>query len=137
MSITLVYTTLKGIPAAILRPTGVLDWSCYQTLVAQAWAARADGAQGLIVDLCDVERVGIAGLLGLCAVARLARGGSPFDLEAGWAVIHALVEDRPFDGALAIIHPQPPVRQALARAPFSDILTIHADLESALAALAA
>jgi hypothetical protein len=137
MNITLTYTNLGSARAAILRPTGALDWTSYQNLVAQAWAARAAGASHLIVDMRDVARVGIAGLLGLYAVARLARGGPPFDLEAGWEAIRALVEDHPLQWPLAVVYPRPPVHQALTRAPFADFLAIHADLDTALAALAA
>jgi hypothetical protein len=38
---------------------------------------------------------------------------------------------------LGVLSPHPLVHQALARAPFSDLLTVHADLDAALAALAA
>jgi len=37
---------------------------------------------------------------------------------------------------LAVLNPRPLVHQALARAPFSDLLSIHANLDAALAALA-
>ena len=131
------YTTLAHGRAAILRPTGALDWSSYQLLIAQAWAARDTNVQHLIVDLSDIERVSTAGMVGLYAVARLAQEAPPPDLEAGWDAVRALVEDRPIRRRLAVMNPQPPVRQALGGAPFSDFLRVHADLGAALAALAA
>ena len=137
MSITLTYTELGCTPVAILRLAGTLDRSNYESLIAQAWAARDAGARYLIVDLRDVARVGTAGLVGLHAVALIAQGTQPPDPAAGWAAIRALAEDCPPVPRLAVVNPRPPVRQALARAPFRDSLAIHADLDTALAALAA
>jgi hypothetical protein len=133
MNTTLTYTNRDRGTAAILRPNGALDWSTYADLIAQAWAARSAGAHSLIVDLRGVERVGLAGLLGLYAVARLAQGGPPFDMEAGWAAIRALVDDHPPLSPLAVLHPRPTVRQALTRAPYCAFFAIHTDLDAALA----
>jgi hypothetical protein len=72
MNIDLRYITPDRECAAILRPAGALDWSTYADLIAQAWAARMDGARYLIVDLHNIERIATAGLVGLYAVARLA-----------------------------------------------------------------
>lgn len=121
---------------AVLRPKGALDRSNYAELTAQAWAARDAGAHHLIVDMSDVERVSAAGLVGLHAVALIAQGAQPPDPEAGWAAIRALAEDCCPMRLLAVVNPRPPVRQALARAPFANFLAIHADLDAALAAVA-
>jgi anti-anti-sigma regulatory factor len=102
----------------------------------QAVAARAAGAGHIIVDMRAVERVNTAGMVALCAVARLGHEAAP-DLEAGWAAIRALAEDGAPFARLAIVNPYPSVCQTLARAPFSDFLAIHADLDTALATLAA
>jgi ABC-type transporter Mla MlaB component len=131
------YTTLAQGRAAILRPSGALDWSSYQLLIAQAWAAHDMDIRHLIVDLSDVARVSTAGMVGLYAVAQLAQGVPPLDVEAGWQAVRALVEDRPIARRLAVVSPSPPVRQALGSAPFSEFLAVHADLGAALAALAA
>ena len=131
------YTTLAHGRAAILRPTGALDWSSYQNLIAQAWAIHDIDIRHLIVDLSDVEHLSTAGIVGLYAVARLAQDILPLDLEAGWAAIRALVEDRPITRRLAVVNPRPPVCHALGSVPFSDFLAVHADLGAALAALAA
>ena len=135
--ITLTYADLGHARVAILRPAGVLDRSTYDGLIAQAWAARDAGAHYLIVDLCDVTQVGPAGLRGLHAVALIAPGASSPDPGVGWATIGAPAEDCCQMRLLPVVTPQPPVRQALAGAPFGDRLAIHADLEAALAALAA
>src|SRR6185503_20711899 len=90
----------------------------------------------LIVDLRDLEHIGTAGLVGLYAVARLAQGAPPLDLEAGWPAIRALAENQPLVRPLALVSPHTAVGQTLARPPFSDFLTIHTNLEVALAALA-
>jgi ABC-type transporter Mla MlaB component len=137
MNIHLTYINMKRGCAAILHPTGTLDWSTYADLIAQAWAARMAGAHALIVDLYDVERIGTAGLVGLYAVARLTQGSPPPDIEAGWAALRALVEDQPLVAPLAVANPRAIVRHALANAPFSDFLALHADLDAALAAVAA
>jgi hypothetical protein len=136
MNTNLTYTTLDRSCAAILHPNGSLDRSSYQNLIAQAWAARMVGARYLIVDLHDVERISTAGLVGLYAVARLTQGSPPPDLEAGWAAIRALVEDQPLVAPLAVASPRSAVRQALVSAS-ADFLAIYADLDAALAALAA
>jgi hypothetical protein len=137
MRITIMYTNLGRIRATIQRPAGALDRSNYGSLIVQALAARADGAGHLIVDMSDVEHVGTAGLVGIYAVARLAQGARPPSLEAGWAAIRALAEDPPPVCRLAVVNPRPLVRQALARALFAEVLDIHADVDAALAALAA
>jgi anti-anti-sigma regulatory factor len=129
------YASLARGRAAILHPTGTLDWSSYQNLIAQAWVTYDSSVQHLIVDLSDVEHVSTAGMVGLYAVARLAHDTPPLDLEAGWETIRALVEDRPITRKLAVVNPRPPVRQALGNTPFSDFLTMHSDLAEALAAL--
>jgi ABC-type transporter Mla MlaB component len=135
MSITITYADLGSARAAILRPAGMLDRSNYQNLIAQAWAVRDSHVQHLIVDLSDIEGVSTAGMVALYAVARLAQGAPPPDLEAGWAAIRALVEDRPITRHLAVVNPHPPVRQALGRTPFNEFLAVHNDLVGALAAL--
>jgi ABC-type transporter Mla MlaB component len=135
MSIDLTYISLKHGRAAILRPAGGLDWLSYQNLIAQAWAAYDTNTQHLIVDLSNVEHISTAGMVGLYAVARLAQGASPLDLEAGWQTMRALVEDHPITRRLAVVNPHPLVRQVLADAPCSDFLALYADVSTALAAL--
>jgi hypothetical protein len=133
MSIDFTYISLKHGRAAILRPAGGLDWSSYQNLIAQAWASYDTDTQHLIVDLSNVEHISTAGMVGLYAVARLAQGASPLDLEAGWQTMRALVEDRPITRRLAVVNPRPPVRQALEDKAFSDFLTLYPNLTTALA----
>lgn len=136
MSITIIHQSPYSW-TAVLRPAGVLDRSNYQDLLTQALVACDVGARHLIVDLSDVERVSTAGLVGLHAVAMLARGAPLPDPASGWSAIRALAECDHHLRRLAIVNPRPPVRQALAGAPFSDFLTIHTDLNTALDALAA
>src|SRR5262245_328170 len=137
MRISLTYIHPGRARAAILRPMGALDRSNYDELIGQAWTARAAGAQHLLVDLSDADRVSIAGLVGLHAVALIAQGGQPLDAEAGWDAIRALAEDSCSMRRLAILNPRPPVRLALEAKPFTNFLAIHADLDTALAALTA
>jgi hypothetical protein len=136
MSITMRYINLGRTRAAILRPTGALDRSSYTHLIMQALVAREEGVGALIVDLHDVTHVGTAGLVGLYAVARLGQGTAPPDLETGWATLHVMAEDRAPVSRLAVTNPRPPVRQALARGLFAELLIIHADVDAAMAALA-
>jgi hypothetical protein len=103
----------------------------------QALVAREEGVGALIVDLHDVTQVGTAGLVGLYAVARLVQGAPPPDLEAGWATLHIMAEDRAPVSRLAVMSPRPRVRQALARGLFAELLIIHADVDAALAVLVA
>jgi anti-anti-sigma regulatory factor len=136
MHISITYADLGYGRAAILQPSRALDGTNYANLIAQAWEAHMAGAQALIVDLRDLEHIGTAGLVGLYAVARLAQGAPLLDLEAGWPAIRALAENQPLVRPLALVSPHTAVGQTLARPPFSDFLTIHTDLEAALAALA-
>jgi len=136
MGITIIHQSPNSW-TAILHPTGVLDRSNYQDLLTQAMVACDVGARYVIVDLTDVERVSTAGLVGLHAVAMLTRGAVPPDPESGWAAIRALAECHHHLRRLAVVNPRPQVRQTLASTPFNDFLTIHADLDTALAALAA
>ena len=137
MPITLTYADLARARVAILRPEGALDRSSFDELIAQAWAARDAGADHLIVDLRDIVRVGTAGMVGLHAVALIAQGMPPPNPAAGWAALHALAEGCCPMQPLAVVKPRSLIRQALARAPLTDFLAIHADLDTALAALAA
>src|SRR5829696_1486213 len=107
MSITMRYINLGSTRAAILRPTGALDQSSYTHLIMQALLAREEGAGTLIVDLHDVTCVGTAGLVGLYAVARLAQGAPPPDLEMGWATLRIMAEDHSPVGRLAVVNPRP------------------------------
>jgi ABC-type transporter Mla MlaB component len=136
MSITIIHQSQRTW-TAVLRLAGVLDRSNYHDLLAQALVACDVGARHLIVDLSDVERVSTAGMVGLHAVAMLARGAPPPDPESGWAAIRAIAECHPHLRRLAVVNPRPSVREALAGPPYTDFLTIHADLDTALAALAA
>jgi ABC-type transporter Mla MlaB component len=135
MNIDLTYIGLKHGRAAILRPDGALDWSSYQNLIAQAWAAYESNTQHLIIDLRDVEHISTAGMVGLYAVARLAQGSPPLDIEAGWQTVRALAEDLPIERHLAVMNPCPQVRLVLEDKPFSDFLTLYADLDTVLAVL--
>jgi hypothetical protein len=137
MPITLSYADLARARVAILRPEGAQDRSSFDELIAQAWAARDAGAHHLIVDMSDVERVSTAGLVGLHGRGPDRAGAAPPDPGAGWAAIRALAEDCCPMRPLAVVNPRPLVRQALAHALLSDFLAIHADLDLALAALAA
>ena len=137
MTITTTIYTGQGLArTAMLCPTGALDRSNYDDLIRQAVAARAAGAGHIIVDMRAIERVNTAGLVALYTVARLAHETPP-DLESGWAAIRALAEADAAFPRLAIVNPCPSVCQTLARVPFSDFLAIHADLDTALATLAA
>src|SRR5262245_13506825 len=120
MGISLSYIQLEGARAAILHAHGVLDWSNYHDLVGLAWAARDAGAQHLLVDLSDADRVSTAGLVGLHAVALIALGVEPPDADSGWAAIRALAEADCPEQRLAVLNPRPRVRQTLSRAPFAD-----------------
>ncbi|NTU80803.1 MAG: STAS domain-containing protein [Chloroflexales bacterium] len=126
----------QGRAITILRPGGALDWSTYETLIAQARTACADGAWRLVVDLRDVTQVTTTGLVALHTVARLVAGQPPVPPEDGWAAIRALAEEPNPRQRLALVGPQPPVERAIARLPFSAALAIYDSPEAALAALA-
>ena len=136
MSCSLSYADRRQTLTAILRPSGLLDGSNYEGLIAQAHPARAAGAAHLVVDLSDVTHVGTAGLVALYIVAHLAQGSPPPNPASGWVAIRALADDRP-EQRLAVVSPGPPVDQTLARAPFSAFLILHRNLTMALAALPA
>ena len=135
MSITVTYTQQARAFTAILHPKGALDWSTYRDLIVQAWAARNDGAAALIVDLSDVDHIGTAGFVGLHTLAVLGQESQPPDLETGWVAIRALVERPPPLRPLAVVNPRPRVQGILVRTPLADFLTIHTDLDTALAAV--
>jgi len=87
---------------ATLHCEGSLDWSCYRLLVGVVMEEIRLGAEEIIIDLSHVERISLAGMVGLFISGELLEGNQSLtfpikdeqDLDQldGWEVIHDFYE---------------------------------------------
>jgi hypothetical protein len=112
---------------AVVRPSGALDHTNYQALIAYGVAApRA------IVDLSEVASISSSGMVALYALAQYAAGHEPPDLDAGWATISAVANAAPRTQRLAVVAPHPALERLLDRPPLRHFLALYPTVDSAL-----
>ena len=121
---------------AVLRLSGELDASNFQSVIDTAEGLYGSGARRLVVDLSRVSFMSSSGLVALHAVALLFRGQPPPDPEAGWDAIHRLELD--VDGGervaeVKLAGPQANVGRVLDRTGLARYFEIHPDRSAAIA----
>lgn len=94
--------TLRTIPQAppssaaaeppLLRVCERLDSSTYKALVEAAAELHKAGVGRLRIDLGATDAIGVAGLVGLFAIAELLDGRRLPDFDDGWAAIHRMLD---------------------------------------------
>ena len=66
---------------AILQATGALDRFTYPDLINKARELYENGQRSLLVDLSEVQEIGISGLFALNSIGLIFRGEEPLDPE--------------------------------------------------------
>jgi anti-anti-sigma factor len=136
MAIQLTVSQLAGrVPVTILRPSGDLDASNYQDLIAEAQKVYDAGARDLLLDLSEVPYMSSSGLVALQSIAALLRGQAPPDPDEGWAAFRAIHRDRNAgrQAHFKLLNPQPKVEHVLDAVGFKTFLDVAFDLEAAVA----
>lgn len=120
-----------------LAVAGELNRQTYTSLIDLASAHYHPGRRGLLLDLRQTRRIELSGLFALLSVARLYSGQTLLDPEAGWAGLHAAVEEiTPALGErVKLLAPSPAAVAALEQASFCRFFAHYPDWETALAAL--
>ena len=134
--------SVRTIPAptrpdvACLVVEGVLNHHTYTSLIDLASTHYDQGRSGLLLDLRQTTQIELSGFFALLNIARLYSGQTLLDPEAGWAGLHAAVEEiTPALGErVKLIAPSSEVATALAGTSFSQFFGHYADYETALAA---
>jgi len=136
VAIQLTVSQLAGrVPVTVLRPSGDLDASNYQDLIAEAHRIYATGARDILLDLSDVPYMSSSGLVALQSIAALLRGEAAASPEEGWSAFHAIRRDRDAgpQAHFKLVNPQPRVDDILETVGFKRFLEVAPDLESAVA----
>lgn len=136
MVIALTVSQVQGrVPVTILTPSGDLDASNFQDLIAEAQSACAAGTRDLLLDLSQVSYMSSSGLVALQSIAALLRGDAMPNSEDGWAAIRAIHRDRDtgLQPHFKLLNPQPRVEHVLDTVGFKEFLEIYSDLDAAIA----
>jgi len=135
MAIQLTVSQLVGrVPVTVLRPSGDLDASNFQDLIAEAQRVYATGARDILLDLSDVPYMSSSGLVALQSIAALLRGEVLAGPEEGWGALHAVRRDRDSgpQAHFKLVNPQPRADEILETVGFKRFLEVVPDVESAL-----
>jgi anti-anti-sigma factor len=136
MAIQLTVSQLAGrVPITVLRPSGDLDASNYQDLIAEAEKIYESGARDVLLDLSEVPYMSSSGLVALQSIAALLRGEAPPNPEEGWSAFRAIHRDRSAgrQAHFKLLNPQPKVDSVLDAVGFKQFLEVAFDLEAAVA----
>ena len=125
------------VPITMMRLTGELDASNYESLIQETQGLYNEGTRNLLLDLDGVEFISSSGLVALHSMALIMRGETLDDPEEGWAAFRAISRDMLKSGDwethFKLLKPQPLVMKVLNTSGFSDILPVFEDEASALA----
>jgi anti-anti-sigma factor len=136
VAIQLTVSQLGGrVPVTVLRPTGDLDASNYQDLIAEAHKIYDTGARNILLDLSEVPYMSSSGLVALQSIAALLRGEAPPNPNEGWSAFRAIHRDRDAgpQAHFKLLSPQPRVDEVLETVGFKRFLEVVSDLEAAVA----
>lgn len=136
MAIQLTVSQLAGrVPVTVLRPSGDLDASNYQDLIAEAQKIYATGARDMLLDLSEVPYMSSSGLVALQSIAALLRGEMPPSPDEGWGAFRAIHRDRDAgpQAHFKLLNPQPRVDEILDTVGFKRFLEVASNLETAVA----
>ena len=122
-------------PVAVVSLDGELDASNYERVIESVRTAYADGARGLVLDVANLTYMASSGLFALHSAARIMRGDTPPDPEAGWGALHEMAADH--DASVVNVRlagPQEAIARVLERTGMNRLFGIDATREDALAA---
>lgn len=133
---------------AILQCSGSLDRLSYLRFLEVVFAEIKMGAQEIVVDLSQANRISVAGMVGLYLAGALLEGKDP-ELAAlseahelssldGWDVIHRMCEAIEIGAVFAriqLVSPSADLQQSLAAMGMDRIIRISPRLEGSADAL--
>ena len=123
-----------AVPVSIMKLQGDLDGSSYTEVIDKAREVHTGGAQGIVLDLSEVEYISSAGLVALQSIAKLMRGEAADD-SAGWDALHSIDRDREsgVKNSLKLLNPHPEVDNVLSMVGLKDYFEIFDDQDKAVA----
>ena len=136
MAIQLTVSQVAGrVPVTVLKPSGDLDASNYQDLVAEAYKVYSTGAKDLLLDLSEVPYMSSSGLVALQSIAAMLRGEAVPNPNEGWGAFRAIHRDRDAgcQEHFKLLNPQPRVDAILETVGFKKFLDVVFDMEAAVA----
>jgi len=122
-------------PVTVIHLDGKLDSNSFQRLIDEGKKLYAEGARCLIVDMTKLAYISSAGIVSLHSIAKLFRGETVLDTEAGWNAIRAVEKDRA-DGMkqqVKLFNVPAEVRNVLDVVGFSSFFEMYSDLDQAVA----
>jgi anti-anti-sigma regulatory factor len=122
------------VPVTVIQPSGAVDASNYQDLIARARDLHQAGTQHILVDLSQVPYMSSSGLVALHSIALMLRGEQPPDPDSSWGAMRAFDRERErgMQHHTKLLSPQPRVQKVLDMAGFTRFLEVHTDLDTAL-----
>jgi len=122
-------------PVTVIHLDGKLDSNSFQKLINEAKTAFESGARHLILDMTKLTYISSAGIVALHSVAKLFRGESLPNAEAGWNTIRSLEKERAggVQQNVKLLNVPPEVRSVLEVVGLAASFEIHTDLAQAVA----
>ena len=134
MNIT-VYPMQGRVPVTVLQVEGKLDSNSFHLLIDEAKKVYDGGARDLLLDLSKLTYISSAGIVAVHSVAKLFRGETLPDLNAGWAAIRSAERERAagVQQHVKLFGVQPEVRNVLDVVGLSAFFESFFELDKALA----
>jgi len=123
------------VPVTIVHLEGKLDSTSFQSLINEAKNLFDGGSRQLILDMTKLTYISSAGIVALHSIAKLFRGESMPDPEAGWSSIRSLEKERNsgLQQNFKLLNVPPEVRSVLDVVGFATFFEMHTDLAQAVA----
>ena len=86
--------TQGRVPVTVIHLEGKLDSNNFQDLIEEARQQFTAGAHSLLLDMTKLTYISSAGIVALQSIAKLFRGESMPDTQAGWQAIRSLEKER-------------------------------------------
>jgi len=120
---------------SVIHLDGRLDSSNYENLIDEAKKLYAAGARHLILDMTNLTYISSAGIVAVQSTAKLFRGESLPDVEAGWNAIRSLDKERAGGKQqnVKLLNLSPKVQSVLDMVGFTAFFEIYTDLAGAVA----
>ena len=123
------------VPVTVIHLDGKLDSNSFQNLITQAKVVFNGGARHLLLDMTKLTYISSAGIVALHSIAKLFRGESLPNADAGWNTIRSLEKER-VGGAqqnVKFLNVPPEVKSVLDVVGLAASFEMHTDLAQAVA----
>ena len=123
------------VPVTVIHLDGKLDSNSFQNLINEAKVVFDGGARHLLLDMTKLTYISSAGIVALHSIAKLFRGESLPNADAGWNTIRSLEKER-VGGAqqrVKFLNVPPEVKSVLDVVGLASSFEMHTDLAQAVA----